>query len=429
MTNLSRIRQLLSRSSPLTSSGTSIRLTGPLIRSPNPATVSPTRLLTTSTFRRPTPTTVSLLLRQPNTLILPHQLSARHITTKTKLYLKSQTRTFFETVFYGYTILFLLGWTLFGCLNLYLEQKHATPECFDFWTRLYLRQGWAYLKMWGDNDRGREFIALAVERLDSILAEKEGKKVSDKEETLADKAWKVLDIALGEGTVGTKAWWREYRKVQFEMAEAERKMGHKILERKCYEKIIGGSWSDSEDKARAAMKIAELDFEAGEDEACGRNLERAFELAGGDLGKKGVLDAIPATAVTKVLLEADTELQVHNVRMGNTKTALPAFLSILRARQSNPKELGDPCEEGKLMSYVAEILWAGRNKKDGLAWNRKALETVVPLAELRQSCNECARYALGNMEIMMEYNKDKKGMQEVHETKEWLDSLRVIRGE
>src|SRR5690606_7203201 len=122
-------------------------------------------------------------------------------------------------------------WTLFGCLNLYLEKKHATPECFDFWSRLYLRQGWAYLRMWGDNDRGREFLALAVERLDAMLNAKEGRLPAGKEEeTVTDKVWKVLDVALGEGSVGSKSWWKEYKKLQFEMAEAERKVGYKVLE-------------------------------------------------------------------------------------------------------------------------------------------------------------------------------------------------------
>lgn len=157
--------------------------------------------------------------------------------------------------------------------------------------------------------------------------------------------------------------------------------------------------------------------------------------------------------VTENLLVASTALAVHHARKSDVDSALPIFLSVLRARRSAPvvpspegalqekeeptglalvKELlsppifppappsgdtpyvrttpGESCDESELMLYIGEILFATSAAKEvGVSWTRQAVniadENLKSLPKKqeaqRKKCKECLLTGVGNWAIML----------------------------
>ena len=115
---------------------------------------------------------------------------------------------------------------------------------------------------------------------------------------------------------------------------------------------------------------------------------------------------------------------IHYARLKQLDLALPIFLSVLRARTSFPTrgsveavagDLTDPCEVGKIQSYLGEVLWAAGQKDQGLEWSMRAVDAAEPFVEERAACRDCAVFAGGNVVMMLrrlleevEGKKDKK---------------------
>lgn len=150
------------------------------------------------------------------------------------------------------------------------------------------------------------------------------------------------------------------------------------------------------------------------------------------------------------LLTALTAFATHKASSGDVATALPIFLSVLRARRTlsdhppppppsgprpslletitsfvqqppyppppddgtsppwrSPQEL---CEEAGLSLYIGEILFATRGGEDGVAWTREAVdEAEEQLREVanrkgadatRKTCRECLSTGLSNWSAM-----------------------------
>jgi len=171
--------------------------------------------------------------------------------------------------------------------------------------------------------------------------------------------------------------------------------------------------------------------------------------------KTGLLN-ISAGLPSANVLATVTGLAVHHAANSNLNTALPMFLSILRARKSLPpapvilqaldEELGpiqyitsifkplfvpnpyppppddgtspptrtpkEICEEAGVMTYIGEILYVSKNNKstqeEGLAWTREAVD--IAEVELRKKrigndhkkrCKECMQVGLGNWSKMV----------------------------
>jgi hypothetical protein len=159
-----------------------------------------------------------------------------------------------------------------------------------------------------------------------------------------------------------------------------------------------------------------------------------------------------ASPVSDNILAATTALAVHNARTNNLSTALPIFLSVLRARRSLPpapplpapaepetplsrvvstikyaflppafpppppdgtvpptRTPSELCKEAALMTHIGEILYATSTtataREQGLAWTREAVDIAEeelrrrnvksdPTAE--KTCRECLKTGLGN---------------------------------
>ena len=161
------------------------------------------------------------------------------------------------------------------------------------------------------------------------------------------------------------------------------------------------------------------------------------------------------------LLRATTALATHYARTGDVASALPVFLSVLRARRNAhvaptyadpnpppeqaktdigaainffsrvfrptkfppPGPTGDApyvrlsekptCEDSELMIYIGEILFAQRKSEEGVGWTRQGVTIAeANLQHLSQSgtdgakeenrkCKECLITGVGNWEIML----------------------------
>lgn len=173
----------------------------------------------------------------------------------------------------------------------------------------------------------------------------------------------------------------------------------------------------------------------------------------------GVLD--PSAGLPSAnILSAATALAIYHAVNSDVSTALPIFLSILRARKSLPeppvtmhstlnqdndnygfwkgvssllhslmvpppyppppsdgtappmRSPKERCEEAGVMTYIGEILYASRQTKtsreDGLAWTREAVD--VAEEQLRKkgvdddgkkTCKQCLEVGLGNWKTMV----------------------------
>lgn len=170
-----------------------------------------------------------------------------------------------------------------------------------------------------------------------------------------------------------------------------------------------------------------------------------------------------AETVTPNILDAVTKLATHRARDGDVAFALPIFLSVLRARRSAPvspnparriapskqseggsdldaavsmisslfrapvfpsqppsgdrpfvRETPLPtCDEGELMLYIGEILFASSpNSAEGLSWTKQATQIAEAnldaskgqhylTPEEKQQCKSCLRAGASNWEAML----------------------------
>jgi hypothetical protein len=166
--------------------------------------------------------------------------------------------------------------------------------------------------------------------------------------------------------------------------------------------------------------------------------------------KTGVILA-SAPSVTPNVVLAATTLATHYATTGNVASALPIFLSVLRARRTAPpapipppppkvessvwnsivhfvetppypalpptgdepllRTLEDVCEEATLMNFIGEILFATASSdaqhSAGLSWAREAVQTAKSYTsqpednKARRKCMECEEAGLDNWSKMM----------------------------
>ena len=165
----------------------------------------------------------------------------------------------------------------------------------------------------------------------------------------------------------------------------------------------------------------------------------------------GVISA-SAPSVTPNVVLAATTLAVHHAVTGNVSSALPIFLSVLRARRTAPlappasrtpqeqstllsmvvdliqtppyppppptgdepllRSPSDICEEAVLMNYIGEILFASSTsasqRATGLSWTREAVQVAVEgeknesfSKDVKKKCLECEEVGLENWAKMV----------------------------
>ena len=236
---------------------------------------------------------------------------------------------------------------------------------------------------------------------------------------------------------------------------------------KYYIKILTTKGFTSRQRMKAALAYGEwLDFKRMPDTA--EEMHKwALDIASSNLSQPdSVIDRKTAVVrsnapiVTENVLDAATALGTHYAQTGRPETALPIFLSVLRARRAAPLEristneapeklpqtdigaaLGylkaftsmfdkvaypppppsgetpivrtvvEDCEEAKLMTYIGEILFATSKSQHemGLRWTKEAIEMAdarvkeqnVQRDELIE-CVDCLEVGVSNWRLMID---------------------------
>ncbi|RMZ92070.1 hypothetical protein DV736_g721, partial [Chaetothyriales sp. CBS 134916] len=235
-----------------------------------------------------------------------------------------------------------------------------------------------------------------------------------------------------------------------------------------YSAILANPVFTTAERLDAALAYADwCDFK-GRQEMAAELYGKALDLAAAALPvpadsvvdrKTGILHAGQDEHVSQNLFKATTALATYRARHGDSKQALPIYLSVLRARKSLPpmpaehqepkgrpttesgfqaywtaiKEalfdtpypplplsgdqrpyytLKEACEEVGVMTYIGEILFATSDsaKAKGLAWTRDSVDAAEAVLWLmdeqdehtgHQKCRQCLETGLSNWKDML----------------------------
>ncbi|KAI1212661.1 uncharacterized protein F4807DRAFT_413926 [Annulohypoxylon truncatum] len=396
----------------------------------------------------------------------------RYLTTERKRWLASEVYRGLQ-----YTIiLWIVGTSsvlvYWAVQQDWLETKYPTPDEWTFWTRLHFR-----LARWVPDrpDLPETDWVTIGNYVKSVLERLE-------DETIDGKGLKaVLDTADNESgktvtydiTAKSEPWRRGYYEALMLCAKAAENLDDQVVdktrryvfpadqvigpsnpnpqpirhgspsaphEKDCepayvkpgvvYQKILDTKGFTFKQKLDAALEYASyLDFK-GSPEAASAMYDKALALATENSPRPYDIKSYVLQDVTHHpsanLLNVLTALATHKARNGDTATALPILISILRARRSLPlpqpsqnsgaeraktspwslgsmigfvrrfiytpvypppppdgsappvRDAKELCEEAGLNLYIGEIIYASSskpgNREDGLAWTREAID-------------------------------------------------------
>lgn len=454
-------------------------------------------------------------LSQPSRNVLASRQTARFLTTENKNYVKEQVWLAAKWSAVGWTF-FLLGvvaW--YGINQELLEQKTPSPDEWSFFSRNHFRCANAAVKA------GHEYTDWAqvatefrrcLERLEN--AEIDGKGTTPLAPGLDD----IRGINPSAFDVSEKSYpWREgYFQVVMQCARAAEHIENMVLDtsrkiifpkdvvigpsnpnpRPCppgaesapleencerayappetfYLKVLTGIGFSTRQRIQAALAYANWLEIKGLADSADETYKWALDIAASALP---VPDAVidPNTSILKVqeatppspnLLRTATALATRRARSGDVTSALPIFLSVLRARHASPVDIApsvrtqersitvsDPsstdigsffnivkslftppsypteppsgdepflrqppsipdCTEAELMLYIGEILFAtassGR-EDEGLGWTKQAVSIAEKgvadngvAADDRTKCKACLDTGVANWSAMV----------------------------
>lgn len=336
------------------------------------------------------------VIRPPGSLTrsqFQYQLS-RLLTTERKLYFKDQMWKAATYIVYSGTMIVLLLISVWGFLQERAERLHPSPPPWTFWSRVYYRDAWDEVDMAMDGTGVVHWVASGL-HFSKLLSRLEDALIdgSDLHPILEEEG----DIYVpGVGKVGfdisskPEPWRRGYHATIMGCARAaERSEGwvrdttrdkafapeavigpsnpcpkplplggqDAPLEENCvpifekpevyYMKILTARGFTTRQRLDAALACADyLDFK-GLHSSAEDMYDWGLDIAMGavPLGadnvadtKSGIISA-DARHVSSNLLLATSSLAMHHARNNSLATALPIFLSILRARRQLPSAL------------------------------------------------------------------------------------------
>ncbi|QIW98326.1 hypothetical protein AMS68_003844 [Peltaster fructicola] len=409
---------------------------------------------------------------------LQHRLSPidqqvlRFLSTDNRNFVRDYTYRTITWGFAAWLIVSLLNVMLFGLAQELSEQEHPTPAEWSFWTRTSVRK--ARMQIAGWNGKGyidwvktAKFYLQALEKLED--PGKDGTGTVAQEDGVTGGEIMIADVGSAGLDITGKSWeWRQgYYEVLMGMAQASenldtmvrdttrnlifpkstiigpsnpdprpvtKEMDNPPLEENCerafdppekyYMRILTGTGFDTRQRVGAALAYANWLQFSGLHDAADEMLKWGVDIARAPLSGD-VLNAgsyiVHSTHASENLLRAVTEYGAHQARIGNTATALPILLSVLRARQGAevqpdiprapsvkpagtdigtviqrvgrlfaqrkspaPFSSGDEpfkrasqqtCEDSELMLYIGEIMFASSSMRaEGLSWTKKAVD-------------------------------------------------------
>ena len=316
---------------------------------------------------------------------------SRLLTTERKLYLKDELRKAGKYILYSGTMLLLLFISLWGYLQEQLERSHPSPPVWTLWSRVTYRDAWSIEDL-GTNGTavidwftsGRIFRVLLARLEDPSI---DGADLRPVFEEGGDIYVRGVGKAGFDISFKPEAWRRGYYATIMGCARAAEHLDGWVqdttrglafppdvvigssnprpkpvrfntpaapLEENCapafdkpetyYMKILTTRGFTTRQRLDAALACADyLDFKglhSSAEEMCHWGLDIAmgalpFGVDNLADTKSGILSA-DAKRISSNLLLATTSLAMHHARNKNLATALPIFLSILRARRQLP---------------------------------------------------------------------------------------------
>ena len=434
--------------------------------------------------------------------------AVRFLTTERKLYLKEQALLAgkYTTILWTTTALGLI--IAFGLQQEYLERKYPSPHDWNWITRKDYRSA-----RWNEEPAEGKIIDWArTGNAYRLLIAK-----------LEDTAKEGADVEVGDISKKSEPWRRGYYDLLMGAARAAEHLdgwvrdktrntafpGNVVIgpsnpdprpvppgaaspprEEDCeaafedpsvyYNRILTTNGFDERQQLEATLAFANWFDYKGDSESAESLYQRALNIAKDhkDIVEKSGAIKADAGIISANVLKATTALAVHRAVCGDTSSALPIFLSILRARRALPEHVPsmrstladneddqnglvknlwgmvrsviiapeypppppsgmDPptrtskekCEESAVMAYIGEILFAsGTSGRDnGLAWTREAVD--VAEQELRtkkmdkiakSTCAACLEVGLGNWSKMVSrLSREEKEKKSVPKSSWW----------
>lgn len=449
----------------------------------------------------------------------PSQQVARLLSTENKRFFRDQVWLAARWTLIGWTFI-LLGGTIFMGYTLERDERaNPTPDEWRFFTRQALRSARAYRKL-GETEGGGfvdwarvgSYLQNCLERLEEPNVDGKGLvDPADGEEIL------IPDVGRAGFDISGKSYpWRTgYFEVLMGCAQVAEHLEGMVLdktrrivfpkdvvigpsnpdprpvphymaaapkEEDCeapfdkpevyYMRILTGQGFTTKQKMDAANGYANwLEYKGLQDSA-GEMYRWSVDIAKAALAvpadavldeRTSVLKAEGSKEATPNLLRATTNLAIHQARTGDLASALPMFLSVLRARReaavspyppgsrsyddsehastdigaavsffrkifSPPRFPAPPlsgdnpvvrssekptCEESELLLYIGEILFAtAPESKEGVAWTRQGVTiaeaNLSPTPRSRsdadeetKKCKECLITGVQNWETML----------------------------
>ncbi|RDW76956.1 hypothetical protein BP6252_05009 [Coleophoma cylindrospora] len=434
---------------------------------------------------------------------------ARFLTTETKQWLKGEVKKGVKITTYLYAGTVLVVLLVVGVQQEILEHRYPSPSDWSFFTRLHYRNTKINEASYGSDAEqvnwviSRRGYTKLLKRLED--PQLDGAGLKDQEDGgiyVAGVGKTGFDI-----TAKPEDWRRGYYEALMGTARCAEYLNDWVVDRtrdlffpsrviagdsnpnplpvppgspaapvaeNCepasdppetyYLRILTTRGFTEKQRLDAALAYASWLDAKGTPEAALEAYQWAVDIATADQPKPvidrstGVLRS-SAVPPSRNVLSAATALAVHHATNGGISTALPIFLSVLRARRSLPeppkqqviaadgeeepglltkaqqiltsvitppkfppgpddgtsapfRDAKERCEEAVVMTYIGEILYASKETKtsreDGLAWTREAVD--IAEEELRgrklsedakKTCKQCLEVSLGNWAKMV----------------------------
>ncbi|KAF1344966.1 hypothetical protein BDV97DRAFT_304200 [Delphinella strobiligena] len=449
---------------------------------------------------------------------------ARLLTTENGSYVKSQMWMAIKWTAVGWSMLFMLAMAWYGWQQELVERDHPSPDEWSYFTRTAFRHAHSKLDPEFDGSGVIDWAAVGsefrrcLERLEKLNGDGKGLVPVVEQD---GESHTIMGVDTTAYDISSKSYpWRAgYFQVIMGCARAAEFLDDMVrdktrkmvfpkevvigpsnpdarpvppgaaaapLEENCdrpyappdtfYLKVLTGAGFSTKQKVEAALAYANwLEFKGLHDTA-EETYRWAIDIAaaavpGGDsiIDKaSGIISIGPKVSNTLFstpspnLLHAATALATHHARTGNVTSALPIYLSVLRARHAAPVDTevipqatreafdahagtdyarawalfrsiirsaeypkepasGDDaflrssdtdrdCAEAELMLYIGEILFATSSPSsgEGLNWTKKAVSIAEPgvtnkdlTPDERNVCKSCLETGVANWSTMV----------------------------
>ncbi|KAF3930205.1 hypothetical protein ABW20_dc0102598 [Dactylellina cionopaga] len=333
-------------------------------------------------------------------------------------------------------IFIVIGFTLanlvvfaFGCVTVYAEQQEPTPKVFTNWARTTLQIIYWYQHINGDLPLaglwGRDLMNTLEKQMEKLGGWE--KTTIEWKRAYAETSFKIAKLfEIVAKDEDAYVLYRRIIAIEPEVVDAKHRSQAYLA--------MGGFVENLDEGTELLQQAVKYALEATAT-ASTTTTDANQRFASIDITKPVLPESKKDdTPPTPELLAAVQALGIQYSRLNKPAESLPIFLALLRALQVLPESRRDTCREASIMAYIGEVIWAVGSKSDGLAWTKKAMGQAEKEAERRNSCKECAIYAVANAITMTEEMEAERGRKkgaedferELSALRSWQERLSVL---